>query len=203
MSIAAFLAYCTAVTIAAAMPGPSMFAVVTTGVSRGFTPAFAVGVGVAAADVVLVVLALAGLVVIVQTFEWVFAALKYAGAAYLIWLGIRMWRTTAGGASADALTRRVKSRSFLLGASIGLGNPKAILFHAAIMPLILDLKALTLADCLVIVVAIVAANVAVMTIYASLSGIAARWFRTERGMWMVNRIGGAAMIGTGALIAAR
>ncbi len=90
MTLAAFLAYCTAVTIAAATPGPAMFAVISTGIARGFAPAFLTGVGVALADAVLVILALLGLVALVQAFEWLFLVLKYAGAAYLVWLGIRM-----------------------------------------------------------------------------------------------------------------
>ncbi|WP_245520456.1 LysE family transporter, partial [Mesorhizobium sp. M4B.F.Ca.ET.200.01.1.1] len=73
--------------------GPSMFAVITNGVSRGFIRAFIAGVGIAAGDAVLVILALLGLVALAQTFEWVFLALKYAGAAYLVFLGIKMWRS--------------------------------------------------------------------------------------------------------------
>ncbi|WJI40703.1 MULTISPECIES: LysE family transporter [Mesorhizobium] len=58
MTPTAFLAYCAAVTLAAATPGPAMFAVITNGVSRGFLRAFIAGVGVAAGDAVLVTLAL-------------------------------------------------------------------------------------------------------------------------------------------------
>ncbi|RUW95840.1 LysE family translocator, partial [Mesorhizobium sp. M8A.F.Ca.ET.059.01.1.1] len=56
MTLTAFLAYCAAVTLAAATPGPAMFAVITNGVSRGFLRAFIAGVGVAAGDAVLVTL---------------------------------------------------------------------------------------------------------------------------------------------------
>jgi len=94
MTPTAFLAYCAAVTLAAATPGPAMFTVITNGVSRGFLRAFMAGVGVAAGDAVLVTLALLGLVALAQTFEWIFLLLKYAGAAYLVFLGIRMWRAS-------------------------------------------------------------------------------------------------------------
>ena len=81
MTVTAFLAYCAAITLAAATPGPAMFAVITNGISRGFVRAFMAGVGVAAGDAVLVTLTLAGLVALAQTFEWIFLLLKYAGAA--------------------------------------------------------------------------------------------------------------------------
>ena len=202
MTLAAFFAYCLAVTLAAATPGPAMFTAISTGIARGFVPGFLVGSGVAMADAILVTLALAGLVTLVQTFEWIFLLLKYAGAAYLVWLGVRMWRSPPASGAGNRLQDGAV-RPFLLGASIGLGNPKAILFHASIMPLILDLGALTLVDCAAVVAVVVCVNILVMGFYAGLSTAAARFFQTEKRMRMVNRFAGASMIGAGALIASR
>ncbi|WP_457152197.1 LysE family translocator [Mesorhizobium sp. P5_C1] len=203
MTPTAFLAYCAAITLAAATPGPAMFAVITNGVSRGFLRAFVAGVGVAAGDAVLVTLALLGLVALAQTFEWVFLLLKYAGATYLVFLGIRMWRAAATQSDEPQASQARLSRSFFLGASIALGNPKAILFHASIMPLILNLNTMTLADGLLVVAVVISVNILTMGIYAALAGRAAGWFRTPRRMRLMNRFAGSAMIGTGALIAAR
>ena len=202
MTVTAFLAYCVAITLAAATPGPAMFAVITNGVSRGFIRAFMAGVGVAAGDAVLVTLALLGLVALAQTFEWIFLLVKYAGAAYLVFLGIRMWRAAATR-SDEPQTQTRLSRSFFLGASIALGNPKAILFHASIMPLILNLNTMTLADGLLVVLVVVSVNVITMGLYAAMAGRAAGWFKTPKRMRLMNRLAGGAMIGTGALIAAR
>ncbi|TPN39406.1 LysE family translocator [Mesorhizobium sp. B2-3-3] len=203
MTPTAFLAYCAAITLAAATPGPAMFAVITNGVSRGFRRAFMAGVGVAAGDAVLVTLALLGLVALAQTFEWVFLLLKYAGAAYLIYLGIRMWRAAAARPDKPRATEARLSRSFLLGASIALGNPKAILFHASIMPLILNLDTMTFFDGLLVVAVVISVNVVTMGVYAALAGRASGWFTTPRRMRLMNRFAGSAMIGTGVLIAAR
>ena len=203
MTLAAFLAYCAAITLAAATPGPAMFAVITNGVSRGFVRAFMAGIGVAAGDAVLVTLALLGLVALAQTFEWVFHLLKYAGAAYLVFLGIKMWRAAASQQSESRTPQAKLSRSFFLGASIALGNPKAILFHASIMPLILNLNTLTFADGLLVVAVVISVNILTMGLYAALAGRASGWFKTPRRMRLMNRFAGSAMIGTGALIAAR
>ena len=203
MTPTAFLAYCAAVTLAAATPGPAMFAVITNGVPRGFLRAFMAGVGVAAGDAVLVTLALLGLVALAQTFEWIFLLLKYAGAVYLIFLGIRMWRAAATQSNESRTGEARLSRSFFLGASIALGNPKAILFHASIMPLILNLDTLTFVDGLLVVATVISVNILTMGVYAALAGRASGWFRTPKRMRLMNRFAGSAMIGTGALIAAR
>ncbi|MEI9403107.1 LysE family translocator [Mesorhizobium argentiipisi] len=203
MTVTAFLAYCVAISLAAATPGPAMFAVITNGLSRGFLRAFIAGMGVAAGDAVLVTLALLGLVALAQTFEWIFLLLKYAGAAYLVFLGIRMWRTTAQKPNDSRQTQARLSRSFFLGASIALGNPKAILFHASIMPLILNLDTMTFADGLLVVLVVVSVNIITMGLYAAMAGRAAGWFKTPKRMRLMNRLAGGAMIGTGALIAAR
>ncbi|MBZ9681160.1 MULTISPECIES: LysE family translocator [unclassified Mesorhizobium] len=203
MTPTAFLAYCAAVTLAAATPGPAMFAVITNGVSRGFLRAFMAGLGVAAGDAVLVTLALLGLVALAQTFEWIFLLLKYAGAAYLIFLGVRMWRASVAQSNEPRTGQAKLSRSFLLGAFIALGNPKAILFHASIMPLILDLDTMTFFDGLLVVATVISANIVTMGVYAALAGRASGWFRTPWRMRLMNRFAGSAMIGTGALIAAR
>ncbi|HEV2504110.1 MAG TPA: LysE family translocator [Mesorhizobium sp.] len=203
MTLTALFAYSTAVVLAAMTPGPAMFAVITNGVSRGFARAFTAGLGVAAGDAVLVTLALLGLVTLVQTFEWIFLILKYAGAAYLIYLGFKMWRSAAAQAEDSGKGESRFVRSFVLGASIALGNPKAILFHASIMPLILDLHAMTFADGLVVVAVVVSANILTMGFYAALSGRASHWFRVPARMRLMNRVAGGAMIGTGAFIAAR
>ncbi|MBZ9841832.1 LysE family translocator [Mesorhizobium sp. CA5] len=203
MTVTAFLAYCVAISLAAATPGPAMFAVITNGLSRGFLRAFIAGMGVAAGDAVLVTLALLGLVALAQTFEWIFLLVKYAGAAYLVFLGIRMWRAAAQKPDDSRQTQARLSQSFFLGASIALGNPKAILFHASIMPLILNLDTMTFADGLLVVLVVVCVNIITMGLYAAMAGRAAGWFKTPKRMRLMNRLAGGAMIGTGALIAAR
>ncbi|ESX82384.1 lysine transporter LysE [Mesorhizobium sp. LSHC420B00] len=203
MTLTAFLAYCAAITFAAATPGPAMFTVIANGVSLGFVRAFLAGLGIAAGDAVLVTLALLGLVALVQAFEWVFLILKYAGAAYLVFLGIRMWRSASARSHGQQATQARLFRSFFLGISIALGNPKAILFHASIMPLILDLNTMTFADGLLVVAVVICVNIVTMGFYAALSGRASSWFKTPRRMRLMNRFAGGAMIGTGALIAAR
>lgn len=203
MTTTAAVAYAVALFIAAATPGPAMLAVLSTGIVKGSRPALFMGAGVAIGDVILVSLAMIGLAAAAAAFGWLFGFVKYAGAAWLVWLGIRMWRAPVQPLDeAEAREHRL-SRQFWLGGAIALGNPKAILFHASLMPLLMDVTRLTLADALVIVAIVAAVNLVIMSGYALLAGRAARWLRTPARIRAVNRVAGGTMVGAGALIATR
>ncbi|AJD46084.1 LysE family translocator [Rhizobium sp. SEMIA 4085] len=203
MSVTALIAYCLALLLAVATPGPAMFAVITTGVSRGTFSALTVGLGIALSDVVLVNIALAGLVAIAQSFSWLFTAMKYAGAGYLIFLGYRMWRAASGFEAPEGVQPASATRQLGLGAAIALGNPKAILFHASLMPLILNVGSLSAFDVAIIMMVVFGVNTLTMGTYAVLAGASSRWFRSAGAIRALNRTAGGAMIGTGVLIAAR
>ena len=203
MTLTIFLAYCAAHFVAAVTPGPSMLSVIATGIARGFRPGMLVGIGVALGDLILLNIALLGLIALAQAFSAIFLVAKYAGAAYLIWLGSNMWRSAGSldppkaGAAGDG------RRSLLLGLALALSNPKAILFHASLMPLILDLKSLTLPDAILIMSVVFTVNILTMGAYAYLAGRSSRWFNSGSRLSWMNRIAGGAMIGTGAIIASR
>lgn len=201
MNSVALFAYSAALLVAVVTPGPAMLAVISTGVASGARRATLFAGGIAAGDVLLAAIALTGLAVLALSFGWVFAIVKYAGAAYLVWLGIRMWRAPAARISAGP--RGGGLRPFAVGLAVALGNPKAILFHASLMPLILDVAALGRAEIAAVLAIVAAVNLAVMTACGSFAGGASRWLRPPARMRWVNRVGGGAMVGTGALIAAR
>ena len=203
MSATVFAAYALAVFVAAAMPGPTVFALISSGLSRGTQSALVFAVAIAVAAVALVSLVLLGLTVVARTFGWVFIMLKYAGAAYLIVLGYHLWRT-AGKAVGDLpRVQRRLTRQFLTGAAIAFGNPKALLFHASLMPLLLDIHAMRPLDYATVVAIVMTVDLVTMGGYAVLSGTAGRWLRSTRAARLMNRTAGSVMIGSGVLIATR
>jgi threonine/homoserine/homoserine lactone efflux protein len=177
-----------------------MLAVIGRGLSDGPRPALLVASGVAVADVLLGTAALLGLAALMAAFSWLFAVVKYAGAAYLVWLGIRMWRAPI---DLEAKAPPGGRRDFLLGMAVALSNPKAILFHASLMPLIIDLRLLDVDSGVAILAIILSVNFVVMSAYALLSGRGSAWFRTPRRMRLLNVVGGGSMVGAGAVVAAR
>ncbi|MBP0575625.1 hypothetical protein J8J27_33395, partial [Mycobacterium tuberculosis] len=79
------------------------------------------------------------------------------------------------------------SRQVLAGVAVACGNPKALLFHASLMPLILDIRHLTAVDLAAVLLIVPAVNLAAMGGYAVLSGAAARWFRSTAATRLLNR----------------
>jgi threonine/homoserine/homoserine lactone efflux protein len=203
MSVTAFVAYALAVFIAAVTPGPTVFALISSGVSRGTQNALAFAIGIAVSDVVMVSLVLVGLTVVAQTFGWLFVAVKYGGAIYLIVLGYHLWRSAGRPVGDLPRVERRLTRQFLVGTAIALGNPKALLFHISLTPLLLDIHRMRPLDYAMVVAIVLSVDLVTMGGYAVLSGTAGRWFRTTRAIRLMNRTAGSVMIGSGVLIATR
>ncbi|MFM0295723.1 MULTISPECIES: LysE family translocator [Paraburkholderia] len=139
MSITAwlfFLPACFAINLA---PGPNNLLSINVAARHGFMTAFVGGTGRLVAFALMLVLAATGLAVVLHASEWFFLAIKLAGAAYLIWLAIQLWRSDAPTIDTtqqdDASLARVAQREFLVAA----GNPKAILVFTAFLPQFVDI----------------------------------------------------------------
>jgi threonine/homoserine/homoserine lactone efflux protein len=120
--------------VIAATPGPNMLLVMTSSVKHGFRRSFAVMAGCLTGVVGMMALSAAGLGALLKAAPRAFGALKLLGAAYLVYLGVRMW-THESGDSAVALPKTGLYRRGLL---VSVSNPKAILFAAAFLPQFLD-----------------------------------------------------------------
>ena len=148
MTIEAWLAFVVALTLLGLSPGPAFAAVMVTAISRGWPAALAMSVGVGLGDVVFLLFAIFGLAAVAALLGEFFALVKLAGAAYLIYLGIRLWRhppDLALSAAGQAAGRR-RLGPFLGGFALTMGNPKAIGFYLGFLPAFMDLTALSAAD---------------------------------------------------------
>ena len=112
-----------------ATPGPNMLAVASSAVTHGRRAGVTTGLGIAAGGVLWAGLAVAGVGVVFETLPVFFLILKLLGAAYLIWMGLRLFR--ANRAAVEATT--APPRPFWFGLGVVLTNPKAILFHGALL----------------------------------------------------------------------
>ncbi len=114
-------------------PGPDMAFLVATGVSQGRKPAFFASLGVTLAMFIHGIAAAVGLSAIIATFPIAFDVIRYAGAAYLVWLAIKSIQSR--DTHHEAVTT-IKSplENFRRGFFTNLLNPKAILFEAVFLP---------------------------------------------------------------------
>ena len=112
-------------------PGADMMFCLAQGLRGGARPALAASAGISAGAMIHVLLAGLGLGVLVTTFPWLFGAIRWVGAGYLLWLAWKTWRRPIGGT--DTLAAR-PSRAFRDGLLVNLSNPKVILFILAFVP---------------------------------------------------------------------
>ncbi|WP_027209591.1 LysE family translocator [Burkholderia sp. WSM2232] len=132
-----FLPACFAINLA---PGPNNLLSINVAARHGFTTAFLGGSGRLVAFAAMIVLAATGLAVVLHASEWFFLTIKLAGAAYLIWLAIQLWRSDAPAIDTmheeSASLARIARQEFLVAA----GNPKAILVFTAFLPQFVDVS---------------------------------------------------------------
>ena len=128
-------AFCAAVLLFLALPGPGTFALLTSTGKGGFRAGAAATFGVIAGDQVLLWLAVAGVAALLAAHPALFKAVQYGGAAYLAWIGLRLIFARDGKASPVHIEPRHYARQAFL---ITLLNPKAIVFYMAFFPLFID-----------------------------------------------------------------
>lgn len=204
MDPAGLLVFATALFIAAASPGPGIAAIVARVLGRGTQGAVAFTAGVAIGDVVWLSVAILGLAAIAQTFHGVFVVIKYAGAAYLLYLAWKLWTAPVTTHDVVANARRERpARLFLAGLAVTMGNPKVMVFYLALLPTLLDVanvSALGYAELVAVTLLVLGT---VFTGYIVLAARARRLFTSPRAIRLVNRGTGAIMAGAAAAIATR
>jgi threonine/homoserine/homoserine lactone efflux protein len=200
VTTASLLAYAIALALAVATPGPAMIALIGRSVARGPKAGIRMALGIGLADVTLGALALLGLAALLRSYAWALDVLKYSAAAYLVWLGVKMWRSPP---AEPAESNPATGSDVATGLAVGLSNPKAMLFHASLMPLIIDLRLLDWSSAIAILCIIFAANWSVMSAYALAAGEGGRRIRSPQRLRLLGRLAGGAMVGAAALLIAR
>jgi threonine/homoserine/homoserine lactone efflux protein len=204
IDLASLLIFAGTLFVAAASPGPGIAAIVARVLGRGMNGAIAFTAGVALGDVVWLTFAILGLAVVAQTFQAVFVAIKYAGAAYLLYLAWKLWTAPVVTRDLAADTSDVKRvRLFLAGLAVTLGNPKVMVFYLALLPNIIDLRTVTTAGWLELSLVVLAVLTVVFGSYVALAARTRRLFSSPRAIRLVNRGTGAVMASAAAAIAAK
>jgi leucine efflux protein len=135
LGIADFGAFCAAILVFLALPGPGTFALLTSTGKGGFRAGAAATAGLILGDQVLLWLAVAGVAALLAAHPTLFQGVQYLGAAYLAWIGLRLLFAKEGAASPIRIEPGHYARQAFL---ITLLNPKAIVFYMAFFPLFID-----------------------------------------------------------------
>jgi len=203
MTITTILAYAMALFIAAAIPGPGMTAIVARALGSGFRETFFMGLGLVLGDMVYLTAVILGLAFVAQTFQEAFMVLKFAGAAYLLYIAWKLW--TAGLLPQDLQAKKSTSigMSFLSGLFVTLGNPKTMLFYVALVPTLIDIRGIGLAEYAVLIGLTFTVLMAVLLPYILLASKARALLKRPSALTILNRTAAGILAGTAAMIATR
>lgn len=187
-------------------PGPGAIAAMGSGLNHGFRQGQRIAFGLALGVVTQLVVVGVGLGALLATSERAFTLVKWAGAAYLVWLGIQAWRSPAKPlASADAEAAEAHaghSRSLLMrGWTVNALNPKGTVFLLAVMPQFLDTSHPLTLQYLAIGATFAAVEFCVMTGYVGLASKVLGLLRSPRQIRWMNRSFGSLFITAGVVLA--
>jgi homoserine/homoserine lactone efflux protein len=196
MPLELWLAYVVLCFLFAATPGPAVLLTAGQAISRGFGAGFAVIVGTQLGNLVYFVISAAGLGAILIASETAFTVVKYAGAGYLIWLGLRTISHAKRALEPGPPARvPVWQHPFVQGLVNQLANPKSILFWGALFPQFVDYRAGNVVVQFAILAATgVVADIIILSGYAAAAARGARFLAAGPAAVWRERVSGAALV---------
>jgi homoserine/homoserine lactone efflux protein len=204
MELHVYLAFVIATSIMIALPGPSVLLTVANSISFGWKHGIFTVAGATMGIAVQLVIAAVGLAsllnVVAEAFEW----LRWAGAAYLVYLGIKQWRSANKPLEIDTASAS-KKNVFVQGLVTTIFNPKSLIFIAAFLPQFINASRPLGLQFIFIVPTFLAITFTVTSVWALVAGKLRGFFRSRRALKSVSRTSGGLMIlaGLGLILARR
>jgi threonine/homoserine/homoserine lactone efflux protein len=201
MDVTTLIAFAAAFFVFAASPGPDNMTIVARTITHGAASGLAYGAGTVAGILIFLTLAAFGLSIFAAEMGTLMAVLRYGGAAYLVWIGIRLWtaepivpdlQPVSAGRSLISL--------FATGTALNLGNPKMPLFYVALLPNVVG-ASLTIDHLAALATVIIAVEAIVIGGHVLLAVRARKLLREPKIIRRVNRAAGGIMIGSGVAVA--
>jgi threonine/homoserine/homoserine lactone efflux protein len=203
MSIDLWLVYLAAAVGLSLTPGPNGLLALTHGARFGLRSTTWTVLGGALGFLVLIAASLAGMGALLATSEAAFTAAKWMGGAYLVYLGVRLWRSPAPVVAVSAATQAPESayppRQFGEGFLVAVSNPKGLIFFAAFLPQFMVANASFAAQLLLLGGTFLVVEVGYELLLAGLAGRIAPWL--GRYGQLFNRATGGTFVGIGAVLA--
>ncbi|EAR10252.1 LysE family translocator [Reinekea blandensis] len=177
-------------------PGPGVFAIIARALSTGGRSCWLLAFGMVVSDILYLIAACFGLAVIAQEWGEVFLLIRVVGAAYLAYLGWKMWTAPVSSSALDGPTgSRGAVLAFIQGFTISASNPKVILFYIAFLPTFLDVQRLSGGDILLVSVLTLISLMMGLMLIATLAASARTFFETPRKARLLNKGAGSIMLG--------
>lgn len=204
MPIEAAMTFALAIFIFAITPGPGTFALLARALSSGAAACLPMSLGMAISDIIYLILATFGLSAIAENYGVLFTVIRFSGAAYLLYLGWKMWT-----ADVDTHLEKAKADSkswingFIQGFLISASNPKVILFYIAFLPTFIDLSTLTQQDIVLVSFITLFALVSGLMLVSVAASSVRQYLKSEKAVKRLNQTAGSIMIGAGLFLVYR
>ena len=194
-----FLVYLTTIFVASIIPGPSMILALTHGIKHGPKKTIATAMGNTFASLIQASISIAGLGVVLTASQPIFLTIKYAGATYLVYIGLNIWRSSpmrlepnCPGTDQSSFGKR-----FSQGFWVAAANPKAIVFFSALFPQFIDTSAAPISQYFFLVAPLGTVAFVCMMIYALGGGKITRFFTRPQWGNRLNKLIGGSFISLG------
>ena len=202
MSLETWLAYTLVTTTFLLIPGPTLLLVISYSLFRGRSTILALVFGVGLGDMTAIILSFLGVGMLLQTVAPAFYFLKWLGAAYLIWLGIKMWRSASKPVE---ISKQAKNRDWweiFRNAYVTTAlNPKSIVFFLAFMPQFMEPDLPFISQALVLGGTFFVLAIMSVVSYALVASYAGQQLSLPSFQRWTQRLGGGLLIGAGGMTA--
>ncbi len=205
MALQSWLMYLGFVVVATSSPGPAVIFIVTNSTVYGWRKSIFAAIGNVIGLLIIGVLSITGLGTILTNSQSIFATIKYAGAAYLIYMGIKM--ILKGNLNFDKdrlMPKRNDSSSlkiFMKALGVAVSNPKALIFLTALFPQFINLKHPIIPQFSILILVLIVFSFSFLMLYAILAHQAKNWLLNSTRVKFLNWTGGTLFVGFGLLLA--
>ena len=208
MSLEGSITFSIAIFIFAITPGPGTFALLARALVSGAWSCLPMTAGMAISDIIYLILATFGLSTIATNYSGLFTAIRFIGAAYLLYLGWRMWTADVKtGFNITTENNNSKKRywlsGFFQGFLISASNPKVILFYIAFLPTFIDLTVLEKDDIALLSALPFFSLITGLMLVSIAASSVRRYLKSESALKKLNRTAGSIMIGAGLFLVSR
>ncbi len=199
MSFEAWLLFAVTETLLCLSPGPAVMMIIATGLKRGAGMSIFSNLGILAGNTVYFVLSATSLGALLMASYDIFFAIKWIGAAYLIYLGVTTWleKDSIMEVPEQAQKQAGGGRLFLNALALQLANPKTLLFFVALLPQFINPKESIAFQIFIMGITSVVLEFFILIAYGSLAGKAAELARQPRYARIINKLCGGLLIGAG------
>lgn len=184
-------------------PGPGVLMTLSNALRSGWRASLPGILGIASGAAIVAAISATSLGLLLASSALAFTVIKIVGAGYLVWLGLKLWRSP--GIALQDLKEGEPQRQplalFLESLSLQFTNPKAIFFFLSVLPQFIDHQAPHVPQLVLLVLSYAALVILIHSGYALCAQRARQWLKSERGGRTLNRVGGATFMAFGAMLA--